>query len=432
MSDGDAQLLKNGNGNGNGNGRTRTELGRSELRYRRLFEAAQDGILMLDPQTRKITEANPFIARLLGYTRAQLIKKELWEIGLLKDEAANREAFRELKKNGFMRYEDLPLESKKGRRLEVEFVSNVYQEGGEAVIQCNIRDITERKKIENELRDTRTQLAKHAGQLEKLVTRRTAELTAMNRHLQASVVSVTEGQARYRSLLIESQVMQRKLRHLTHQIISVQEEERKEISRELHDEVVQTLVGINVELAALGQRAGAGRSTLKEKITRIQRLVGNAINAVHRFARELRPAVLDDLGLIPALHAYNKNLAKRKNLKIQLTASRGVEALDTALRTVLFRVAQEALTNVARHARASHVNISLREVPGGVRMEISDNGQSFPVEKILGARNPKRLGLVGMRERIEMVGGQLTIESKRGQGTLVRAELPLHPTKIRK
>ena len=132
-------------------GRSETKLRRSELRYRRLFEAAKDGILMLDPVTRKITEANPFIATFLGYTREQLLKKELWQIGLLKDEAASQAAFRALKKNGFIRYEDLPLESKSGVRLEVEFVSNLYREGGDEVIQCNIRDITARKRIEEAL-----------------------------------------------------------------------------------------------------------------------------------------------------------------------------------------------------------------------------------------------------------------------------------------
>src|SRR5476649_1492779 len=91
-------------------GTIRADLRHSEVRYRRLFEAARDGILILDPVTRKITDANPFILKFLGYTRKQLLQKELWEIGLIKDEAASREAFRELKKHGFIRYEDLPLE----------------------------------------------------------------------------------------------------------------------------------------------------------------------------------------------------------------------------------------------------------------------------------------------------------------------------------
>ena len=177
--------------------------------------------------------------------------------------------------------------------------------------------------------------------------------------------------------------MQRKLRLLTRQIISAQEEERKEISRELHDEVVQTLVGINVELAALSRGAASGLHTLQAKIARTQRLVENSVNEVHRFARELRPAALDDLGLIPALHAYSKNLAARKKLKIHLTAFSGVEALGNAKRTVLFRVAQEALTNVVRHAQATRVGLTISKIPGAIRMEIRDNGKAFHVEQVL-------------------------------------------------
>ncbi len=125
----------------------------SEVRYRRLFEAARDGILILDPTTRRITDANPFMSELLGYPHEELLDKELWEIGLLKDEAASRAAFRELKKNHFIRYENLPLQNKSGERHEVEFVSNLYDEDGHHVIQCNIRDITERKRTEETLRE---------------------------------------------------------------------------------------------------------------------------------------------------------------------------------------------------------------------------------------------------------------------------------------
>ena len=170
-----------------------------------------------------------------------------------------------------------------------------------------------------------------------------------------------------------------------------------------------------------------GLRALKAKIACTQRLVENSVNEVHRFARELRPAVLDDLGLIPALHAYCKNLAARKKIKVQLTAVRGVEALSGEKRTVLYRVAQEALTNVVRHARATHVTVNLRDLRGTLRMEIADNGKSFQVERTLLARNNKRLGLVGMRERIEMIGGSLNITSSPGDGTTVRAEIPFIP-----
>jgi PAS domain S-box-containing protein len=148
----------------------------SEIRYRRLFEAARDGILILDPDTKKITDANPYMSELLGYARDELLGKELWEIGLLKDEAASRDAFHHLQENTFIRYEDLPLQNKGGQRHEVEFVSNVYEEGGRQVIQCNIRDITERKATENALLEAKNLLTAQAAALERTVLDRTREL----------------------------------------------------------------------------------------------------------------------------------------------------------------------------------------------------------------------------------------------------------------
>ena len=167
----------------------------SEIRYRRLFEAARDGILILDPDTRKITDANPFISELLGYPREELLGKELWEIGLLKDEANSRAAFRELQEKQFIRYEDLPLQTKAGVRREVEFVSNLYKEDSRNVIQCNIRDITERKRVEVALQQAKDQLADHTAdqtaQLEGLVAERTAKLQETISELQAFSYSVS-------------------------------------------------------------------------------------------------------------------------------------------------------------------------------------------------------------------------------------------------
>ena len=324
------------------------------------------------------------------------------------------------------------LERRNGTRITiiVNIVSLKNAQGEiTGAINC-LYDITDRKRMDEALRASRVELADYADHLETKVAKRTAELTASNRKLKESIAVVGKAKEQYQQLFLESQIMQKKLRRLTHQIIEVQEEERKEISRELHDSVVQTLVGINVELSALGLGAATGGDALKAKIAHTQRLVESSVDAVHRFARELRPAVLDDLGLIPALHAFSKNLAASKKIKIELTAFRGVESLENGNRTVLFRVAQEALHNVVRHAHATLVKISLTSVADRIRMEVSDNGRSFQVKKTLLAKSNKRLGLVGMRERIEMVGGSLTIESAPGKGTTVRAEIPFNTKKI--
>jgi PAS domain S-box-containing protein len=124
------------------------DLQASETRYRRLFESAKDGILILDADTGQIVDVNPFLIALLGYAHEDFVGKRLWEIGLFKDVAASKEAFTELQANGYVRYEDLPLETRDGRRIEVEFVSNVYPVNSTRVIQCNIRDITARMRLE--------------------------------------------------------------------------------------------------------------------------------------------------------------------------------------------------------------------------------------------------------------------------------------------
>jgi signal transduction histidine kinase len=282
-------------------------------------------------------------------------------------------------------------------------------------------EVTERRQIEEALNTSQAELSVHAGKLEGLVAVRTSELAATNRRLTTSVGLVRKANFEHQAMYLESEIMQRKLRQQTRQIISAQEDERKHISRELHDEVVQSLVGLSIELVSIGKAAPA---TLRKKIAYTQRLVKKAVMEVHRFARKLRPAVLDDLGLVAALHAYCKILSKEKKIRIHITAFDEVESFGDAERTVLFRVAQEALTNVVRHARATRIDISLSHRPDGIRMEVADNGISFEVDKAVSAKNPRRIGLLGMKERLEMIGGSLIIESVHGTGTTVRADIP--------
>jgi signal transduction histidine kinase len=236
--------------------------------------------------------------------------------------------------------------------------------------------------------------------------------------------SLQQSEQQQRQLLEQSHRMQEQLRHLSRQVLHAQEEERKRISRELHDVIAQTLTGINVQLAALAKGAAVNSKDLARNIARTQQLVEKSVDVVHKFARELRPAVLDDLGLIPALHSFVKTFSERTRLHVQLQAFAGVEQLDIAKRTVFFRVAQEALTNVARHAQASRVEVSIQEFADRIGLKIKDDGKSFQVERVLHGKGSKRLGLLGMRERVEMVGGTFGVESAPGQGTTIQVEFP--------
>lgn len=261
--------------------------------------------------------------------------------------------------------------------------------------------------------------------------KRTIELLEANKILKIEVAQRKRAEKALKisereclAMLEEAHEMQRRLRRLSHQILLAQEEERRVISRELHDEIVQTLTGINVQLATLNLEAGANKKSFSKHIQHTQRLVEKSVDIVHRFARELRPTVLDDLGLIPALHAYLKAFRQRTGLRVRLAIFSGVEKMSNDNRTVLYRVAQAALINVAEHAEASEVSVSIQPLQGEVMMEVKDDGKSFDTKRALDSRHNKRLGLLGMRERVEMVGGTFGLVSMPGHGTTISARIP--------
>jgi signal transduction histidine kinase len=285
--------------------------------------------------------------------------------------------------------------------------------------------------IEDTHRSAR-QAAAHLKAFVEILSQRTVELAASNLELSQEILQRKAAEKRlknserhYSHLLKKSDLLQEELRRLSRQILSAQEDERKKISRELHDVIAQTLTGINVRLANLKKGASATTKDLDQNIARTQKLVEHSVNIVHRFARELRPTVLDDLGLIPALLTFLKGFREQTGMQVSLSSFAGVEQLTGERRTVLYRVAQEALNNVNRHARASRVQVKIQKLEGAVRMTIKDNGTGFPAEHTMRSKRNKRLGLLGMRERLDMVGGKFLVTSSPSKGTCVLAEIPL-------
>jgi signal transduction histidine kinase len=197
-------------------------------------------------------------------------------------------------------------------------------------------------------------------------------------------------------------------RSLAAQLVRAQEEERQAIARELHDEIGQALSGVMLDLG----RADAPREAIAASVERI-------VDELRRIALSLRPSMLDDLGLVPALEWQAREVGGRTGLSVQIQAEESAGDLPEAHRTCIYRVVQEALQNIARHAGAKRVRIGLQKAAESVSLRVEDDGKGFAVARSRG------LGLLGMEERVAQLGGRLRVQSEPGRGTTVTAELPL-------
>jgi len=206
---------------------------------------------------------------------------------------------------------------------------------------------------------------------------------------------------------------------LSARLVAAQEDERRAISRELHDEVGQTLGAVLVDAANLANRIPADDTVSHRYLDNIRALADTSVNSIRNIALLLRPSMLDDLGLIPALEWQAREVSRRSGIKVKVVAENVSDSLPDAVRTCIYRVVQEALNNVARHSGAKSALVTVQQTEGSIVLTVKDDGSGFEPDKARG------LGLLGMEERVKQLGGRLEIESQPGHGTLLRATLPM-------
>ena len=217
---------------------------------------------------------------------------------------------------------------------------------------------------------------------------------------------------------------------LLRKVISAQEDERKRIARELHDETSQALAALGVALETVSVAPAKNAEEVKERVAAIKPLAVRMLEEVRKLTLDLRPTVLDDLGLIPAIRWYAENRLKPQGIKVQLETAGIERRLPPELETTLFRVAQEAITNIARHSEAENVVIAMDLSKTSVIIEVEDDGKGFDLNAI--SRNVEKgqgLGLMGMRERVALFSGVISIDTEPGSGTQLRIEVPLGGSK---
>ena len=236
--------------------------------------------------------------------------------------------------------------------------------------------------------------------------------------------ALEKSRGHYQELFLEGQRMQDELHRLSQEILRAQEEERARISREIHDEIGQVLTALGLNLSRI--QGNGNPSVMKREIQVMQNLLNQGLDFVHHFSHQIHPAMLDHLGLFPALSSFVREFQQNTGMRVRMTliGERGSASIEQ--RVAIFRIVQESLTNVLKHSGVRAAAVIIKKSKNGITLQVADKGNGFAMGDR--SRSPGRrrgLGLLGMRERARAIGGTFTVSSHPGRGTKVRVHLPL-------
>lgn len=347
-------------------------LQQSEERFRLLFANNPLPLFVFDVDSLKLIEVNDAAIHHYGYSREEFLQMWITDLWLLNDLPAIQPEIQQLKKNSAVRgFWTHRRKDHEERHVHVEMQRIEFPGRNAALLVAH--DITEQKRGEEKLRASREQLR------------------ALSGHLQ-----------------------------------SIREEERARIAREIHDELGQLLTALSMDASWLQKKLSQVEPSLakpmKAQLTSMINMIDSAIQQVRKIAAELRPRVLDDLGLVPAIEWQVQEFQARTGIRCRLFTNTEEIHLDQELATAVFRILQESLTNIARHAYATRAEITLNVAPDRLLLEVRDDGVGISNDVI---GSPSSLGLLGMKERATLLGGSLTVKGEHKQGTTVTVEIPL-------
>ncbi len=348
------------------------ELRESESKYKMLFNNANDAVFVTQLSQEKsygdFIEVNEIACKRLGYTKEEFLQLSPSAIVSQKNINDFNLNMERLLKEGHVIY-DLVHRAKDKKLIPVEINSLLFLYNEKPTILSIARDITERKQAEEKLR-------------------RTSKL----------------------------------LRELATHLQSVREEERTMIAQEIHDELGQVLTALKIQISLLANKLNNDQEPLKQKINSLSDMIDASVESVQKISAKLRPGILDELGLIAAIEWQTEEFEKMTNIKCSLVLPKEELVLEKDKSTAIFRIFQEALTNIARHSQATKAQISLLNHQSNIFLEIQDNGKGISQDQI---KAFKSLGIHGMEERAMVFGGQVYIEGIAGKGTSVKVEIPI-------
>lgn len=348
------------------------ELRESESKFKMLFNNANDAVFVTQLSQEKsygdFIEVNEVACTRLGYTKEEFLQLSPSAIVSQKNIFDFNLNMERLLKEGHVIY-DLIHKAKDKKLIPVEINSHLFFYNEMPTVLSIARDITERKQAEEKLK-------------------RTSKL----------------------------------LRELATHLQSVREEERTMIAQEIHDELGQVLTALKIQVSLLANKLNKNQEPLKEKIKSLSDMIDASVESVQKISSKLRPGILDELGLIAAIEWQAEEFEKLTSIKCSLVLPKEEMKLEKNKSTAIFRIFQEALTNIARHSQATKAAISLLIHQSNIYLEILDNGKGITQEQI---KDFKSLGIHGMEERAMVFGGQVYFEGVAGKGTIVKVEIPV-------
>ena len=371
-----------------------------EERFRTITESSLDAIITTD-SSGEILYCNKSVQRIYGYTAEELMGKSIAVLESAAMRPTSRKKRGDFIKEGHSSYIGKTTEGigvrKDGSEVAVEVSSSHWKTGDEIIFAGIVRDITQRKQMEEQLR-------KSHSELEKKVKQRTGELAKANKELQSS---------------------RDYLKKFAGMLLSVREEERRNISTTLHDELGAMAISVDSPMSIAKEEVkDNNRNAAIGAIEQAQAALRKAVGDLRRLAVDLRPPSLEIMGLTAALTDYFNVIKKHTTFKISFRNDLAKKKIPEDMAIVIYRVIQEALNNITRHAKANKVSVRLYPDKDKVHLDITDDGVGFDIDKVSKRRGKLKIGIQGMRERVESLGGEFSITSAPKRGTQIKATLP--------
>jgi PAS domain S-box-containing protein len=344
------------------------ELRRVEDELRVLHEAAFEGIMIHEKGV--LLKANEQYYRMFGYEPHELVGKQVIPLTIVPETLDFRK--RRVTGDGVTTYE-IQGKKKDGTTFLMEVRGKLMQYQGRKVRGVAVMDISEQKKVEEALRES-----------------------------------------------------EKRLRFLSSRLFEAQEHERRRLSKELHDQLGHDLVLLKSSLRSIEKKLAENQEALKNECENTLTTVNEIIENVRRISRDLMPSILEDLGLVASIRWLVENFSKQHSIRVTLDVEYVDHLFSPGIQVNLYRIFQETLTNISKHAAATRVSLEVKEEKGCVAFRVQDNGKGFEVNKVMDRKlNNKGVGLTAMNERIRMVGGSFEIQSRPGEGTKIEFKVPI-------